>query len=184
MAKDIRPAWQQVLLVALQSVPKAKNGRDAWEKLNDEEKAAVMGFLTEYCGAENAQAALAVGWADRSPWDYRVWPGLVLMVAWIALVLLMAKCLGPVLNGFRAPAYIAMFLSELILDIRGVRRTRMIRCWNEREATLEGTTKALKDMYESTSMSKWKAGKWQLTRDIVLLALALCVLYSQLRMMK
>ena len=48
MAKRMVPAWQQVLLVALNNVRKAKNGRDAWDKLNDGEKAAVMDFLTEH----------------------------------------------------------------------------------------------------------------------------------------
>ena len=48
MAKKTVPAWQQVLLVALNNVPGAKNGRDAREKLNDGEKAAVMDFLTEH----------------------------------------------------------------------------------------------------------------------------------------
>lgn len=57
MAKEKIPAWQQVLLIALNNIPHRENGHDAWNKLNDEEKAAVMDFLTEHCG-ENAQAAL------------------------------------------------------------------------------------------------------------------------------
>ena len=48
MKRKNLPAWQQVLLVVLESVPKAKNGQDAWDKLNDGEKAAVMDFLTEH----------------------------------------------------------------------------------------------------------------------------------------
>ena len=51
MAKKI-PAWQQVVLIALNNIPHREDGHDAWNKLNDEEKAAVMDFLTEHCGEE------------------------------------------------------------------------------------------------------------------------------------
>lgn len=57
MAKKNTPAWQQVVQIALDNVPGRDNGRDAWNKLNDEEKAAVMDFLRVHCG-EDAPAKL------------------------------------------------------------------------------------------------------------------------------
>ena len=56
--KKSLPGWQQVLRVALENVPKAKNGQDAWNGLNADEKTAVMAFLAEHCGEDRAQSAL------------------------------------------------------------------------------------------------------------------------------
>ena len=52
MSRKNLPAWQQVVQIALNNVPERDNGRDAWEKLNEEERSAVMDFLTEHCGEE------------------------------------------------------------------------------------------------------------------------------------
>ena len=58
MKRKNLPAWQQVVQVALNGMCGVKNGHEAWDKLKDEERAAVMDFLAEYCG-ENASSALA-----------------------------------------------------------------------------------------------------------------------------
>ena len=85
MRKKDLPAWQQVVLTALENVPKAKDGHDAWQKLNPEEQSAVMGFLGEHCGhdPEKAQAMLEetagmVKPGKRFAW---LWALLVIMVA-------------------------------------------------------------------------------------------------------
>ena len=50
MERKNPPAWQQVVLTVLNSMHRVKNGHDAWDKLKDEEKAAVMAFLNGHCG--------------------------------------------------------------------------------------------------------------------------------------
>ena len=66
MERKNTPAWQQVVLTVLNSMHRVKNGHDAWDKLKDEEKAAVMAFLTEHCG-EKAEAALEDTCAQARP---------------------------------------------------------------------------------------------------------------------
>ena len=66
MKRKRLPAWQQVLLVVLNGMCGVKNGHEAWDKLKDEERAAVMDFLAEYCG-ENASSALADTCAIAKP---------------------------------------------------------------------------------------------------------------------
>lgn len=54
--KKSLPAWQQVVLIVLNGIFSVRNGREAWDKLSDGEKAAMADFLTEHCGADASSA--------------------------------------------------------------------------------------------------------------------------------
>ena len=133
MAKEIMPAWQQVLLIALNNVPKAKTGHEAWEKLNAEEQSAVMDFLAEHCG-EKAQAALedACGKIQRPVW-WR-WPlcGLLwvaVAVAWLALVQWAEKLLDWELS----PVFWALIaLTNIHTGLIGSPFGKMQEMWKDR----------------------------------------------------
>jgi len=155
MKRKNLPAWQQVLLVALESVPKAKDGRDAWDKLNEEEKAAVMDFLAEHCGEDKAQDALEEtcgkvkhgrGW--QTTWGVLIGFG-ILAVICAALV-----WLGEQNNMFFAYLWIVMSLIHMIQAWNGDRHGRMQTIWLEHVDSLYGTTLALQDMYRTTDMPK------------------------------
>lgn len=155
MAKEIMPAWQQVLLIALNNVPKTKTGYEAWEKLNAEEQSAVLDFLTEHCG-ENAQAALedACGKIQRPVWwRWLLW-GLLWAadaVAWVALVQWAEKLLDWDLS----PVFWALLaLMNIHTGLLGSPVGKMQEMWKEHVATHYGTTLALNDMYKHCNLPR------------------------------
>ena len=148
MAKEITPAWQQVLLIALNNVPKTKTGHEAWETLNAEERSAVMDFLTEHCG-DDAPAALeeACGKIQRPAWwRWLLW-GLLwvaVAVAWVALFEWAEKLLDWELS----PVFWALLaLGNIHTGLIGSPFGKMQEMWKEHVATHYGTTLALNDMY-------------------------------------
>ncbi len=155
MAKEIMPAWQQVLLIALNNVPKAKTGHEAWEKLNAEEQSAVMDFLAEHCG-EKAQAALedACGKIQRPVWwRWLLW-GLLwvaVAVAWVALFEWAEKLLDWELS----PVFWALIaLTNIHTGLIGSPFGKMQEMWKEHVATHYGTTLALNDMYRHYNLPR------------------------------
>ena len=156
------PAWQQVLLVALESVPKAKNGQDAWDKLNEEEKAAVMDFLAEP-GGEDAEArlretcaiarpsrlpewlqiifgvgvAVAVYWLLEHVLERITWPDMPQAIVWVVEVL------------FWAMLIVFLFPDE--------RLARMRQLWSDRAGNEDGPDAVLAEMQRVTQMTRWQA---------------------------
>lgn len=149
MAKKNLPAWQRVLLVALNNVPEAKDGHDAWEKLNGEEQAAVLEYLAEHCGAD-ARAKLDE--ACEKPRYLRGWRKYLAFLGSLALV-----------AGFTALLYWLEEKLELriqvylltILIMGNLRQAwnpppdwELQTIWRKRVNTHYGTTLALNDMHK------------------------------------
>jgi len=155
MAKEITPAWQQVLLIALNNVPKTKTGHEAWEKLNAEERSAVMDFLTEHCG-DDAPAALeeACGKIQRPVWwRWLLWGVLwvAVAVAWVALFEWAEKLLDWELS----PVFWALLaLGNIHTGLIGSPFGKMQEMWKEHVATHYGTTLALNDMYRHYNLPR------------------------------
>ena len=153
MARKL-PAWQQVLLVALNNVPGAKNGRDAWDKLNDGEKAAVMDFLTEHCGDE-AQAKLEettamIGSGKRYAW---LWVLLVMLVI-TALLIGGYWVLEQRVGDLKGWVIILLCVSRLEQAWNVSPVQRMAEIWGERTSTHAGTASALKEMHQTFCLPK------------------------------
>lgn len=157
MPKKNLPAWQQVVLTALNNVPKAADGHDAWQKLNAEEQAAVMGFLGEHCGhdPEKAQAMLEetagmVKARKRGAW---IWVLILLLIITATAVWVyweLEKHLGDLSD------YIMMLLclSRLEQAWNVTPTLRMVRVWTERTENRSGTASALKEMERLLSLPK------------------------------
>ncbi len=174
MAKKTFPAWQQVLLTALNNVPKAKNGHDAWAKLNDEEQAAMMDFLTEHCG-ENAQAALeeSCGKIKREKWWNTLWVGLAVLIFSVLVVAIWywaEERLGKEITPY---VWTALTLLNLSTTLRGEPFSQMIRIWKEHVATQYGTTLALNDMYRHYNLPR----RERISKGMFILWLVMLVLW-------
>ena len=162
MAKRMVPAWQQVLLVVLNNVPKAKNGRDAWDKLNDGEKVAVMDFLTEHCGDE-AQAKLdkTCGKVKHGK-GWRTTVGLLIVLAILAVVLWLEKYV----EGDHRYLWIVLCPLNMYTAWQGNPVGKAQQIWEERAETDQGTALALKVMYQiytaprKARMNKVMFGFW------------------------
>lgn len=157
MAKKALPAWQQVLLTALNNVPKAKDGHNAWQKLNENEQAAVMSYLGEHCGhdPEQAQAMLdetagMVKAHKRGAWLLVVLVVLIITAAAIWAYWALEKHFGD-LNGY---AIILLCLSRLVQEWNVTPTPRMVQAWSEHLANRDGTASALKEMERLLSLPK------------------------------
>lgn len=178
------PAWQQVLLVVLNGMFRAKNGNEAWDKLKDEEKAAVTDFLTEHCG-ENAPSALADTCAIAKP--SRISEGLenLLGVVGAVAICFVLKRASDWLSSidWLAPLqwlYVLLMFGLYILSIfSDDRPSRMRELWCDRENQDGGAKAVLDGMYRVTQMTRWQAmDKGMLVLRLILfgLLLALCIL--------
>ena len=151
MAKEILPAWQQVLLVALNGVPHRENGHDAWMKLNEEEQSAVMDFLTEHCG-ENAQAALeeACGKIKRPKWWTWFWAIFSIVVMLVVGLLLLDWWES--LTDVRLTPFLWFGLlcpMNMHTAWKGNPAGAALEIWEKHVDTRYGTTLALNDMYRA-----------------------------------
>lgn len=166
MAKKTVPAWQQVLLVALNNVPGAKNGRDAWEKLNDGEKAAVMDYLTEHCG-EEAQVKLdEVCGKVKHGKGWRTTVSLLIVLAMLAVVLWAMLWLEKYVEGVHRYLWIVLCPLNMLMAWQGDPAGKAQQIWKERAETDKGTVLALKEMYRvytaprKERMNKVMFGLW------------------------
>ncbi len=184
MAKDVRPAWQQVLLVVLNSMFGVKNGCEAWDKLKDEEKAAVTDFLAEHCG-ENASSALAETCAIAKPsrlseslGNFLGFVGAVaicFVLKWISDWLSSIDWLEP-LQWLYVLLMLGLYIMSFFADERP---SRMLELWRDRENCDGGSKSVLDEMYRVMQMSRWQAmDKGMLVLRLILfgILLALCIL--------
>ena len=166
MAKKTVPAWQQVLLVALNNVPGAKNGRDAWNRLNDGEKAAVMDFLTEHCGDE-AQAKLdeTCGQVKQGK-GWRTTVSLLIVLAMLAVALWAMLWLEKYVEDVHRYLWIVLCPLNMLTAWQGNPAGEAQQVWKERAETDKGTALALKGMYQiyttprKERMNKVMFGVW------------------------
>ncbi len=165
------PGWQQVLLVVLNNVPKAKNGKDAWDKLNDGDKAAVMGFLTEHCG-NGAEAALEETFPLARPHRLPRWLKRLLVVAlYLALRYLLKVDPEVVKYG------VIVFLGgvSVLSMIRDDRSARLEEIWRGRAEYRDGLGRALELMHNVTQLSWWEENRMWLLWFVVLMVLFVLV---------
>lgn len=161
MAKKNTPAWQQVVQIALNNVPERDNGRDAWEKLNEEERSAVMDFLTEHCG-EEAPAKLEeiCGKIKHPKWWTWCWV-IFSMAALFAAVFLLVDWWESWTDMQFAP-----FLWLLVCPLNmhtawnGYPATKAQEIWKTHNDTYSGTERALDEMLrEYTAPRKERMNK-------------------------
>ncbi len=153
MKRKNLPAWQQVLLVALNNVPKAKNGRDAWNKLNDGEKAAVTDFLAEHCG-EEAQAKLEETCGKiKHGRGWKTTLGLLIVLAILAVFVGAMLWLDKYVEGVHRYLWVVVCLRHMIRAWNGDRQGNMQIIWWERVNTQHGTSIALRDMHRTLELS-------------------------------
>lgn len=148
MKRKNLPAWQQVLLVALRNVPEAENGHDAWAKLNEEEQAAVMAYLTEHCGDE-AQAKLeeTCSMMKHSRWVVQCWISLLavsFIVAWIGLFFWLQRALNK-----RVTLYIWLLICpiEMYMAWHGNPAGKARQIWEDYMETRVDAASALNRMH-------------------------------------
>ena len=174
MAKKI-PEWQQVLLVALNNVPHRQDGHDAWNRLNEEEQAAVRIFLIEHCGEEAAALEETCGQIKHPKWWVYFWmifSFVLLMVAGMFVFDWFEAWTGMKLTPFlwllvMCPGY---WRSAWKGDPTGEAQ----EVWKHHEATRAGTAAALKHMYYMYT-SPPEARR---SRDGLIYAVALTVLWG------
>lgn len=150
MAKKTYPAWQEVLLLALRCVPKAKDGDDAWSRLNEEEQAGVMVFLGEHCDGDpnRAKAMLEETIALYKRTGWKAWLGLVLVVM-VMVAAVVAYIWLKESKGFDIHGYIMALLCALNLrrEWYALPGSKIAEIWREHVDTRYGTNLALQDMY-------------------------------------
>lgn len=184
MAKKSIPAWQQVLLVVLNGMFSVKNGHEAWDKLKDEEKAAVTDFLAEHCG-ENAPSALADTCAIAKP--SRLSEGLGNFLGFVGAVAIYfvwkraSDWLSSIdwLEPLQWLCILLMFGLYILSIFADDRPSRVLELWRNRE-NYDGSSKVVLDeMYRVTQMSRWQAmDKGMLVLRLILFGvlLAVCIL--------
>lgn len=150
MAKKTYPAWQEVLLLALRCVPKAKDGDNAWSRLNEEEQAGVMVFLGEHCDGDpdRAKAMLEETIALHKRTGWQAWLGLMLVVM-VMVAAVVAYIWLKESKGFDIHGYIMALLcaSNLRREWCALPGYKMTEIWREHVDTCYGTNLALQDMY-------------------------------------
>lgn len=158
MAKKNVPAWQQVLLAALRNTPKARDGHDAWERMTDDEKSGVMGFLAEQCGAENAERALEESCAMIGRRKLPGWLRVILTILfWFAVwqaVKIVIFCLPTRMVWVIDLCYCALLLFVLVHDDRS---RQLAQLWHEREQNLKGPRSVLEQMHNTACLTRWQA---------------------------
>lgn len=180
MAKKI-PAWQQVVLIVLNGMYSVKDGHDAWSKLRDEERSAVMDFLTEHCG-EKAHSALEDVCAMARP--SRLSEGLGNFLGFVGAVaiyliyrqasdwLSSIKWLEP-LQWLCVLLLFGLYIFSIFSDDRP---SRMRELWRDRKNCDGGLKAALDGMYRVTQMSRWQAmDKGMLMLRLILFGVLLTV---------
>lgn len=166
--KKSLPGWQQVLRVALENVPKAKNGQDAWNGLNADEKTAVMAFLAEHCGEDRAQSALEETIPLARPHRVPRW-----LKCLFALALYLAlRCLLKVSPEVVKNGVIALLIGVAVMSmIRDDRSARLEEIWRERTDYLPGIRRVLELMHNVTQLAWWEENRMRLLWFVVLMVL-------------
>lgn len=159
MSRKSLPAWQQVVLTALENVPKAKNGRDAWEKLIPEEQAAVIDFLTEHCGEDKAQGALEETWKEFKP---RILPHWAEKIFGFAFVVMLVIRLEFGLNVVSFVVWVLALCIGVVSMIRDDRSARLAEIWRKRSENSQGPGRVLELMHNVTQLSWWEENMWGL----------------------
>lgn len=149
------PAWQQVLLTVLENIPGAQNGSDAWDKMNEAEKAAVMDFLAAHCGNE-AQARLDETCAriKHPRWWNWVWaiPALVVFVAaFVFLMLWLEEKLAVDVSDY---LWLVLCPLNMLSAWQGNPMGKAQEIWKKRVENREGATHALNDMYRTYTLPR------------------------------
>ena len=161
MKRKNLPAWQQVVLTVIESVPASKDGRDAWAKLNEEEKSAVNDYLIEHCG-EEAEAKLeetcAIARPSRLP-------------EWLLLLLGFGACLAIIVLWERAKELISwpelsqpvtwvlealLWLWLIVSLFPDEHWGRMRQLWDDRADDEAGPAAVLAEMHRVTQMTRWQ----------------------------
>ena len=169
--KKSLPGWQQVLLVVLNNVPKAKNGQDAWNGLNADEKTAVMAFLAEHCGEDRAQSALEETIPLARPHSVPRWLKCLFALAlYLALdCLLTLLKVGPEVVKY---GVIALLIGVAVMSmIRDDRSARLEEIWRERTDYLPGIRRVLELMHNVTQLAWWEENRMRLLWFVVLMVL-------------
>ena len=148
MAKRMVPAWQQVLLVVMESVPEHDNGADAWQRLNPAEQAAIMDYLAAHCGDE-AQAKLEETCAKiKHPnWWIVCWVILGILVfiaAFVPLMLWLEEQLAIDISDY---VWLVLCPLNMFSAWLGNPTGKAQQKWKKHAETYEGTTHALNDMH-------------------------------------
>ena len=181
MKRENLPAWQQVVVTVLNSMYSVKNGHDAWDKLKDEEKAAVTDFLSEHCG-KKAPSALADTCAIAKPSRMSEGVGNFLGFVGAVAIFFVLKWVSDWLSSvaWLEPLYSLLMSGLCILSIfADDRPSRMLELWRDRENCDGGSKAVLDEMYRVTQMSRWQAmDKGMLVLRLVLFGvlLAVCIL--------
>ncbi len=178
------PGWQQVVLTVLNGMFSVKNGREAWDKLSDEEKAAMAEFLAEHCG-EDAPSALEETCAIAKPSRLSEGLGAFLGLVGAAAIYFAYKRISAWLSSIEwlEPLqwlWILLMWGLIILSFFGDDRpSRMQELWRYRENQDGGPKAVLDGMYRVTQMTRWQAmDKGMLVLRIILFGvlLAICIL--------
>lgn len=145
MAKKIYPSWQEVLLTALRSIPKAKDGNEAWSRLNEEEQAGVMAFLEEHSEGDpdRAKTMLEETLALYKRTGWQAWLGLALAVIYVAGGIWLEEHTEYYLHGHVMALLCALNLRREWCALPGA---KMAQIWREHVDTRYGTILALHDM--------------------------------------
>lgn len=184
MPKKNQPAWQQVLLTVLNSMYSVKNGQEAWDKLNDEEKAAVTDFLAEHCG-ENTDTALADACAAAKPSRLSEGVNGFLSLIGVVAIYFVYKRVSDWLSSMdwleplQWLCILLMFGLYIFSIFSDDRPSRMLALWRDREKCDGGPKTALEEMHRVTQMSRWQAmDKGMLVLRLILFGvlLAICIL--------
>lgn len=156
MIRKYLPAWQQVVLTALENVPKAKNGQEAWEKLAPEEQSAVMDFLKEHCGGDRAQGVLEKT-LPMAKTAGRIHPvvWVLVVIAIVALCVVLMHLTDIWGRDVVRLMWILLCIDHVCTELVLAYRKRMARIWRARVQTAYGTQLALADMRRTLDMSRW-----------------------------
>ncbi len=181
MAKNKLPDWQQVVLTALQSVPKAKDGQDAWNHLNLEEQAAVMDFLGEQCGPEKAADALTetCGLYQRQSMWFWV-RGILGLIAILTAGCWLVFWLDRHFVNVRDYVFFILALMQTIDHLKPETSFQLPAIWRGHADTRQGTSDALIEMRQYLSRPwKDKINKPLLALCLVMLVMSIVFLFRQ-----
>ena len=148
MPRKNLPAWQQVVLVALRSVPEHDNGTDAWQKLNTGEQAAIMDYLMTHCG-DDAQAKLEETCAKikHPQWWIVFWTILGILVFAAGFMFLMIGLEEALALEVSDYLWLVLCPLNMLSAWQGNSPGRAQQVWKKRAETYEGTTHALNEMH-------------------------------------
>ena len=181
MVKKSLPAWQQVVLTVLNGMFSVRNGREAWDKLSDGEKAAMTDFLTEHCGADAPSAleeTCAIARPSRLSEGLGAFLGLVGAVAIYFAFKRISAWLSSIawLEPLQWLCILLMWGLFILSFFGDDRPSRMRELWQYRENQEGGPKAVLDEMYRVTQMSRWQAmDKGMLVLRLILFGVLLLI---------